>query len=60
AGGVIFCVSAYGQVVAIADDEEFRQLAVNDLDELCRSTPALANGNLYLRLFERLICIKGT
>jgi outer membrane protein assembly factor BamB len=60
AGGVIFCVSAYGKVVAIADDEEFRQLAVNDLDELCRSTPALANGNLYLRLFERLICIKGT
>ncbi len=60
AGGVIFCVSAYGKVVAIADDEEFRQLAVNDLDELCHSTPALANGNLYLRLFERLICIKGT
>ncbi len=59
AGGVIFCVSAYGKVVAIADAEEFRQLAVNDLDEICHSTPALANGNLYLRLFERLICIKG-
>ena len=59
AGGVIFCVSAYGKVVAIADAEEFRQLAVNDLDEICHSTPALANGNLYLRLFERLVCIKG-
>ena len=60
AGGVIFCVSAYGKVVAIADAEEFSQLAVNDLDEICHSTPALANGNLYLRLFERLVCIKGS
>ena len=60
AGKVIFCVSSFGKVVAIADDEEFRQLAVNELDEVCHSTPALANGNLYLRLYERLICIKGT
>ncbi|MBG31096.1 MAG: hypothetical protein CMI31_14025 [Opitutae bacterium] len=60
AGNTIFCVSAYGKVVAIADAEEFRQLAVNDLDEICHSTPALANGNLYLRLFNRLVCIKGS
>ena len=25
-----------------------------------RSTPALANGDLYLRTAERLICIRGT
>ena len=60
AGKIIFCSSSHGKVVAIADDEKFRQLAVNDLDEICHSTPALANGNLYLRLFERLVCIKGT
>ena len=60
AGNVIFCVSAYGKVVAIADDDKFRQLAVTDLDEVCHSTPALANGDLYLRLFKRLVCIKGT
>tara|TARA_B100001123_G_scaffold384886_1_gene458022 strand:+ start:1144 stop:2403 length:1260 start_codon:yes stop_codon:yes gene_type:complete len=60
AGDVIFCVSAYGKVVAISDADEFRQLAVTDLEEVCHSTPALANGDLYLRLFKRLVCIKGS
>jgi outer membrane protein assembly factor BamB len=59
AGNTIFCISAYGQVVAIADDDEFRQLGTTNLGEVCRSTPALANGDLYLRTGERLLCIKG-
>jgi len=59
AGSTIFCVSAYGQVVAIADSDEFKQLGVTDLGEVCRSTPALANGDFYLRTGERLICVKG-
>jgi len=60
AGNTIFCVSAYGQVVAISDTDEFKQLGVTNLGELCRSTPALANGDLYLRTAKRLLCIKGT
>ena len=60
AGSTIFCVSAFGKVVAIADGDEFRQLGVTDLNQVCRSTPALANGDLYLRTAERLICIRGT
>ena len=60
AGSTIFCVSAFGKVVAIADEDEFRQLGVTDLNQVCRSTPALANGDLYLRTAERLICIRGT
>ena len=59
AGSTIFCVSAYGQVVAIADGDEFKQLGVTDLGEVCRSTPALSNGDIYLRTGERLICVKG-
>jgi outer membrane protein assembly factor BamB len=59
AGDTVFCVSAYGQVVAIADSDQFNQLGVTDIGEVCRSTPALANGDLYLRTAERLICIKG-
>ena len=59
AGKVIFCVSAFGQVVAIEDGDEFKQLGVTDLEQVCRSTPALANGDLYLRTGDRLICIKG-
>ena len=59
AGNTIFCVSAYGQVVAIADRDEFNQLGVTDLSVVCRSTPALANGDLYLRTADSLLCIKG-
>ncbi|MDA8990375.1 PQQ-binding-like beta-propeller repeat protein [Opitutales bacterium] len=59
AGSTIFCVSAYGQVVAISDSDQFNQLGVTNIGEVCRSTPALANGDLYLRTSERLICIKG-
>lgn len=59
AGDVLFCASSHGQIVALADADEFRQFAVNDLKEVCRSTPALANGDLYLRLYERIVCVKG-
>ena len=59
AGKTVFCVSAYGQVVAISDADEFKQLGKTDLEEVCRSTAAMANGDLYLRTAERLICIKG-
>ena len=59
AGNKIFCVSAHGQVVVISDSEKFEQLGVTDLGEICRSTPALANGDLYLRTAEQLLCIKG-
>ena len=59
AGKSIFCVSAFGQVVAIEDADEFKQLGVTNLNQVCRSTPALANGDLYLRTGDHLICIKG-
>ena len=59
AGNRIFCVSSFGKVAVIEAAKEFKQLAVNDLNELCRSTPAIANGNLYIRTFENLICIQG-
>ena len=59
AGNKIFCVSAHGDVVSIADSDQFQQLGITELGEICRSTPALANGDLYLRTAESLICIKG-
>ena len=59
AGNRIFCVSSFGKVAVIEAAKEFKQLAVNALNELCRSTPAIANGNLYIRTFENLICIQG-
>ena len=58
AGDVIYCISSYGKVLAIKASTKFEQLAVNDLEELCRSTPAIANGRMYIRTFENLICIQ--
>ena len=59
AGNKIFCVSAHGDVVSIADSDQFKQLGITEIGQVCRSTPALANGDLYLRTAEDLICIKG-
>jgi outer membrane protein assembly factor BamB len=59
AGNKIICVSAYGQVVIIEDGEAFKQLGVTDLKSVCRSTPALANGDLYLRTSDTLLCVRG-
>jgi len=58
AGDVIYCISSYGKVVAIRASDKFEQLAVNDLEEECRSTPAIANGHMYIRTFGNLLCIQ--
>jgi hypothetical protein len=36
---------------------KFESVAVNDLKEFCYSTPAIANGRLYLRTGKHLFCI---
>ena len=59
AGKHIYCASSYGKVAVIEAASTFKQLAVNDLGELCRSTPAIANGNLYIRTYEHIHCIQG-
>lgn len=59
-GKTILGASEYGNVVAIAAGDTFKQLSQHNLDELIRSTPALAGGRLYIRTFEHLYCIKAS
>lgn len=59
AGNVIFGIAREGKVVALAKGKEFKVLAITDLDALTNGTPAIANGNLYVRTNEHLICVKG-
>ena len=33
------------------------QVALNELGDECNSTPALSNGRIYIRTFEKLWCI---
>ncbi len=60
-GEKLFAVDDAGVVVAIAASPEFQELGRNPLgpDVLCRSTPAIANGNLYVRTFDELLAVKG-
>jgi outer membrane protein assembly factor BamB len=53
----LFCTDVTGNVVVLAAEREFKELAQNALDELCHSTPAVANGSLFVRTFGTLHCI---
>ncbi len=58
-GKTIFCADDGGNIHAVAATKEFKVLGMSKVEELCRSTPALANGNLYLRCFNHLVAVKG-
>ncbi|MEQ9411608.1 MAG: PQQ-binding-like beta-propeller repeat protein [Fuerstiella sp.] len=56
----IYCVDEDGVVwVIAASPTEYKLLAKNDLGEECRSTPAVANGRLYVRTNGHLFGIGG-
>jgi outer membrane protein assembly factor BamB len=56
-GNRIFCVARNGDVVVLAVDRKYKELARNSLNEACHATPAVANGRLYLRTESSLICV---
>ena len=58
-GKTIFCTDEGGNVHAVAVGKEFEVLAMNKLGELCRSTPAMSGGMMYVRTFEHVIAISG-
>ncbi len=55
----IYCVSTDGDVVVIKAAGEYEELATNSLGEMCHSTPAVANGAMYIRTYNHLICVGG-
>lgn len=57
--GRLFCMSDSGEVVVVAAAPEFQDLAHNNIEEGSHSTPAVANGVLYLRTFSHLISVGG-
>jgi outer membrane protein assembly factor BamB len=56
-GDRIFGISMNGEVIVLAADSEFQELARNQLDELCQATPAVAHDRLYVRTGSSLMCI---
>jgi outer membrane protein assembly factor BamB len=49
ADGKILIVSESGKVAVVKADGSLSILAVNDLDDLCYATPAIADGRIYIR-----------
>ncbi len=56
-GGAILNVSADGEVIVLADGDQFEILGRTPLGEEVRSSPAVADGRLFIRSAGRLFCL---
>ncbi|MSU49697.1 MAG: hypothetical protein EXS37_11535 [Opitutus sp.] len=56
-GEKLFAVDRKGTVVALAAADQFAVLGSLPLGDLCHSTPAVADGRMFIRTYEKLHCI---
>ncbi len=56
--GKIFCLDEDGRTFVVQAGKEFKVLGSNRIDEMCWSSPAVADGMLLLRGRDHLFCIK--
>jgi outer membrane protein assembly factor BamB len=56
ADGRLYSISTSGELVTIEASDHFKVLGRFPLNELCRSTPAIANGRLLVRTEKHLWC----
>ena len=54
----IYCLDESGQTVVLKAGPEFAVVGQNKLNEMCWSSPAVADGTLLLRGVDHLFCIK--
>jgi outer membrane protein assembly factor BamB len=57
--GKIYCISEDGLVKIVATGPQFQEFPGGSLGDPSYSTPAVANGRVYLRSFHRLSCLKA-
>jgi outer membrane protein assembly factor BamB len=55
----LYCLSEDGDCFVIAASEKYELLGRTPLGDASRSTPAVANGRMYLRTFSHLVSIGG-
>jgi outer membrane protein assembly factor BamB len=56
-GGKLYCIEESGQVAVIDASPTFNSYGLSDLGDPSHSTPAVANGRMYLRSFHKLACL---
>jgi outer membrane protein assembly factor BamB len=54
--GKIYVVSEEGKATVIQPGAQWQVLKVNDLEDGCKGTPAIADGRLYVRTYGTLYC----
>ena len=52
----VFVIGEAGQVSVLKADGDWQVLAVNELDDECFATPAIADGRIYIRTRSALYC----
>jgi outer membrane protein assembly factor BamB len=55
----VYCISEGGEVVVLAADKTFKEIARMQLGDDSRSTPAVSGGRMYLRTYSKLFSIGG-
>lgn len=58
AGEHVICLNRSGDALLIKPSPTFQQVSANALGEVCNSTPALSNGQIFIRTHEALWCIE--
>ena len=56
--GKVYCLDDNAQTYVIAAGPEYKLLGSSALEEMCWSSPAIADGRLLLRTAEHLYCIR--
>ena len=57
ADGKIYFLSEKGTTTVIQEGTEFKVFAENELNETCKASPAVSQGNIFLRSEKNLYCI---
>lgn len=57
--GNLYCISEKGRVVVVSTKGDMKVLGKSSLKGESYATPAIANGRMYLRTFDRLMCLKA-
>jgi hypothetical protein len=57
--GLVFFVNDNGQINVIKPGQKFERVAQYELGESCYASPAISDGQVFLRGFKHLFCISG-
>lgn len=58
-GEKVYCIAEDGTVVVLAAETTYKLLGKTALGEDSRSTPAVANGKMFLRTYSKLFCLNA-